>query len=413
LKILLFTEIYDCGGVDTFIINLVNSWPRKEDHFVIVANEDYPGLSIVENKMSRSSEVIRHNIRSYQKIFIRNRLVNILKKIASPLLRYIFILVTILSLRKILLKSKADILMVINGGYPGGDSCRAASISWGFFSGKPEAIHNYHSTVQKAAWHSTMQECMVDWLLCKYTNQFVTVSRAAAESMSFRPMIFSKNITSYIHNGLDVVPDASVPGKNIRDELGISNTAPLCLMLSTYDSGKGHFFLFKAFAKVLEEVPEAHLLICGYGLPHEIKQVNGYVRDMQLTEHIHLMGFRTDISHLLDNSEVLVVASQVNESFGFTSVEAMAHKVPVVATNIGGIPEVVVNGEGGYCIGNNDVDSYARHIVLLLKDEDLRKEQGERGYKRYRDFFTAETMASGYAKILHKFADTDVANTPE
>ena len=380
---------------------------------MIVANEDYPGLSIVEKKLTHSAEVIRHNIKAYQNIFINNRFLNKLKKIASPLLRYIFICITVLFLRKILLKSKADILMVINGGYPGGDSCRAASISWGFFSGKPESIHNYHSTVQKAAWYSSMQERIVDWLLCRYTNQFVTVSRSAAESMSFRPIIFSKKITSYIHNGLDVVPDASVPGKNIRDELSISSTAPLCLMLSTYDTGKGHFFLFKAFIKVLEKVPDAHLLICGYGLPHEIKQVRGYVSDMQLSDHVHLMDFRTDISHLLANADVLVVASQANESFGFTSVEAMAHKVPVVATNIGGIPEVIVNGEGGYCVGSNDVDSYARHIVLLLKDEDLRKEQGERGYKRYRDFFTAEAMASRYANILYKLADTEVVNTPE
>jgi glycosyltransferase involved in cell wall biosynthesis len=173
-------------------------------------------------------------------------------------------------------------------------------------------------------------------------------------------------------------------------------------MLGTYGPSKGHYFLFQAFKKVLEEVPNAHLLICGYGFPHEIKQVSRYVKDLELHDHVHLMDFRTDISHLLANTDVLVVASQAYESFGFTSVEAMAHKVPVVATNVGGIPEVVVNDEGGYCVDSHDVDSYARCIIKLLKDESLRKEQGKRGYERYRKHFTAERMSRQYAEIIHR-----------
>lgn len=402
LKILLFTEIYDCGGIDTFIVNLINSWPNSEDSFVLIANADYPGLGIIEKRVSRPCEVIRHHVTTYPNLFSNNSLLNKLKRIASPVLRYLFFFLSVLSLRKLLLEAKSDVLMVINGGYPGGDSCRAAAISWGLFSGKPKSIHNFHSIANKASWHSSMQERLIDWFLCRYTSQFVTVSKAAAESMSLRPLIASRNMTCFIHNGLEITPSANANEKSIRDELGISSTTPFCLMLGSYDPMKGHYFLFRAFKRVLEEVPDAHLLICGYGFPHEIKQVSEYVKDFQLSEHVRLMDFRTDISQLLANSDVLVVASQAYESFGFTSVEAMAHKVPVVATDVGGIPEVVVNGEGGYCVGSNDVDSYARYIVLLLKDEGLRKEQGERGYRRYRDLFTAETMASKYADMIHK-----------
>lgn len=402
MKIALFTEIFDCGGVDTFIVNLINNWPTKDDSFVIIANSNYPGLRIIERKLTRPCAVIRHRVPIYSNILSGSFFLKALRKIASPALRYLFIAYNILALRKLLLQTKANALMVINGGYPGGDSCRAAAISWGMFSGKPKSMHNFHNIVQEAPWYSLLQERMVDCILCKYTSQFVTVSRAAAESMSLRPLIASRNITIYIHNGLAVAPNDSAPEKNIRDEIGISSTTPLCLMLGTYEPRKGHYFLFKAFTKVLEEVPDAHLLICGYGFPHEIKQVSEYVKDLQLHDRVHLMNFRTDISHLLDNSDVLVVASQAYESFGFTSVEAMAHKVPVVATDVGGIPEVVVNGEGGYCVGSSDVDSYARFIVKLLKDESLRREQGELGYKRYHDFFTAETMASKYADMIHK-----------
>lgn len=400
MKIALFTEIFDCGGVDTFIVNLINNWPVKDDSFVIIANTNYPGLRVIEEKLARSSAVIRHRVLIYSNILSGSFFLKAVRKIASPVLRYLLIAYNILAFRKLLLQTESDVLMVINGGYPGGDSCRAAAISWGMFSGKPKSIHNFHNIVQKAPWHSILQERLVDWLLCRVTSHFVTVSKAAAESMSLRPLIAGRNITSYIHNGLVVTSNATARAKSIRDEIGISSTTPLCLMLGTYEPRKGHYFLFKAFKKVLEAVPDAHLLICGYGFPHEIKQVSGYVNDFQLRDHVHLMDFRTDITHLLDNADVLVVASQEYESFGYTSVEAMAHKVPVVATDVGGIPEVVVNGEGGYCVGRHDVDSYARYIVKLLKDESLRKAQGERGYKRYQDLFTAETMAAKYAELI-------------
>lgn len=400
MKITLFTEIFDCGGVDTFLVNLINHWPNKDDSFVIIANSNYPGLRVIEKKLIRPCEVIRHDFLIYSNVLSSNLFLKVIRKAISPVLRYLLIGYNVLVFRKLLLRPKSDFLMVINGGYPAGDSCRAATISWGMFSGKPKSVHNFHGIVQKLPWHSYFQECIVDWLMGKYTSRFVTVSRAAADSMSLRPLIYGKGVTRFIYNGIDVAPIASSQGQSIRDELGISNTTPLCLMLGTYSSSKGHYFLFQAFKKVLAEIPDAHLLICGYGFPHEIKQVTRYVSELQLHDNVHLKGFRTDISHLLASTDVLVVASQKYESFGFTSVEAMAHKVPVVATDAGGVPEVVVNGEGGFCVSRRDVDTYAQCIIKLLKDENLRKEQGERGYKRYLNCFTAAAMSLKYAELI-------------
>jgi glycosyltransferase involved in cell wall biosynthesis len=401
VRILLFTEIFDCGGIDTFIINLINSWPVQRDTFVIIANLNYPGLRIIEDRLSRPCKIIRHRQLIYSNLTGGGYWLKLIRKILSPLLRYVLIAYNIWSFRTLLLEAEADGMMVINGGYPGGDSCRAAAISWGLFSGNDKSIHNFHNIAHKAPWYLSVQEWIVDWLLCKYTSQFVTVSNAAAKSISHRPLIAKRNITSYIHNGLEVIPEGLVPAKNIRDELRISGSTPLCLMLGTYEPRKGHLFLFHSFKKVLGKVPEAHLLICGYGFPDEIELVTRYVSELGLDERVHLMEFRNDVPHLLSSTDVLVVASQAYESFGFTSVEAMAYKIPVVATDVGGIPEVVVNGEGGYCVDSTDIDSYAECIVNLLLDESLRKEQGEKGYKRYREHFSARTMANNYADLIH------------
>jgi glycosyltransferase involved in cell wall biosynthesis len=404
LKIALFTEIYDCGGVDTFIVNLINHWPYEEDSFVIIANADYPGLRIVEDNVSRPCEVIRHTIPTYINSMQDGLLLKAIRLLLFPISRYLFICWHVLALRKVLLRANPNLLMVINGGYPGGDSCRAAGISWGLFSGNPHSVHNFHNIVVKSSWLFRLQEYLVDAVLCRYTYRFVTVSRAACESMALRPVIYGKNMTTYIHNGISVMPVQPETKMNIRDEIGILPATPLCLMLGTYEPRKGHYFLFRAFKKVLAEIPDARLLICGFGFPHEIRQVKQYVKEFKLDDSVHLMDFRTDSSHLFAQADLLVVASQEYESFGFTSVEAMAHRLPVVATNAGGIPEVVVDGEGGYCVDRQDVDTYARTVIKLLRDPKLRKELGRKGYERYKKYFTAERMSSKYAELLHALA---------
>jgi L-malate glycosyltransferase len=406
MKILLFTEIYDCGGADTFIANLINHWPDPHDEFVVIANRNYPGLIVIEKTLRKPCKIVRHGMTlhfNFIKGAERFGFVSKILRILSPaiLLRHAFLVYNILALRKILCEEGADRLMVVNGGYPGADSCRAAGISWGIYSGKPMSIHNFHNLAKAPNWFLRPHEYVIDVMLSKYTKLFVTVSRASAESMSIRPALYRRNRPTFIYNGVDLRPEYDETShRGLKREMNIPEESPLCLLLATYEPRKGHYFLFKAFKVVLEEIPQAHLLVCGYGFPDELKQVREYVDDFGLNENVHLADFRSDISRLLFNTDVLVVSSQSFESFGFTSVEAMAHKVPVVATNVGGIPEVVENGDGGYCVDYRDADAFAARIVQLLKDEKLREEQGEKGYQRYQKHFTATRMAEEYARLI-------------
>ena len=401
MKILLFTEIYSAGGIDTFIVNLINYWPNAEDEFVIIANSDYPGLRVIEKKLKRPCEICRHKYIGFPSLFINKPLLTKIKRVLSPLLRYLYIFSLIFLLRKILLSKKADKLIVINGGYPGGESCRAASISWGMFSGKLHSIHNYHQLVVKPVWHSFFQEWIVDSLVSRYTNKFITVSKAAETSMALRSAIPNMK-KYYIHNGLGDYVVSSKNKINIKSEIGVPESAPLCLMLATYEPRKGHAFLLNSFVRVLRVVPSAHLLICGHGTIAEIDSVKKLQQELGLKKNVHLMGFRDDATSLIAGSDLLVVPSQEYESFGYTSVEAMANKVPVIATNIGGIPEVVVNGYGGQCLDSRDVELFAQYIIQYLEDGALRLRQGELGFKRYKQFFTADLMASRYKKFVYE-----------
>lgn len=317
-------------------------------------------------------------------------------------MRYLLFFYYLVVLPKYLSKNRYARLMVVNGGYPAGDTCRAAVISWGILNRTSRAIFNFHNlAIEHGRWHSRLFEYMIDWLVGHYSRQLIAVSRASAESMKKRSLIWRTGKVSYIYNGIES-PDNTNPDRSLslREELGLDPESKLCLMMGTYEPRKGHDFLLRSFREVINKLPSTHLVICGYGRPREMDAVNKLVEQNELIKNVHLFGFRNDRSNILKSADVLLVPSQSFESFGLTCVEAMSYHVPVVATQVGGLPEVVIDGEGGYCLPPDDVHGFSQKIVDLLEDDSLRKDQGKLGYQRYENHFKAEIMARKYYELL-------------
>lgn len=415
MKIVFLTENTHRGGLDSFLVSLVNYWPHPEDELIFICNASHPGIEGIRKSLTRPCTVIGHKIPTYLDLVRsagRNRILGFIRKLFSPLLRYGFFLYYIIRLRKELLENNPDRLMVINGGHPGGDTCRAAIISWGLFAKhRPCAIYNFHNLASTPRWLEKWPDKLIDFFVAKYSTAIIGVSRVCAESLRKRMSEQVMNKVSWIYNGISAPIIPAVPHTaSLREELGFPPDSLVCLMLATYEPRKGHDFLLRAFQKVIAEIPSARLLICGYGYPDEIERVKNLVAQYGLSGQVSLQGFRRDIDFLLEQSDLLLVASQAFESFGLTSVEAMAKRVPVVATKVGGIPEVVADGEGGYCVEPDDVNGYARIMINFLGNPELRKSQGEMGYRRYKTHFAAERMAEQYAKAIHA-GDINAAKT--
>lgn len=403
MNIVFFTENHYAGGMDSFIVTLINNWPAPSDELILMGNQSHPGLDVIAKRITRPCKIIRHKLPMYYDLLRRikkNSGLALLQKMILPI-QYVLFIYYIFALRKLLLKDMPDRLMIIAGNYPGGDTCRAAVISWGLFSKRPHAIYNFHNMAVTPHRAKKWIEDIIDRMVVSFTRQFITVSAAAAQSIQKRPVIADKKKTSYIYNGIAPPDYDALNSKlSLKEELGLSPHNKICLMMGTYEARKGHKFLLQSFQRVVKEMPSAHLVICGYGHPEEVEIVRMLINQFDMTEHAHMFNFRNDISYLLKNSDILLVASQYDESFGLTCVEAMAHRVPVVATQVGGLPEVVCRGEGGYCLPADDVEGYASKILSLLENEELRKEQGEMGYQRYLRMFTGKRMAKEYAQII-------------
>ena len=157
----------------------------------------------------------------------------------------------------------------------------------------------------------------------------------------------------------------------------------------------------------MEPVFQAHrditLFIIGSGTPKETADLKLLISKFKWNHKVHFTGFIPDISEYMSIADIVVIPSQEHESFGLTAVEAMSYAVPIVSTNVGGLPETI--GENGYCGFRTDKENmsgFSKNIICLIRDTSLAKKMGLNGLTRVNKLFTADRMAKEYQTLLQK-----------
>lgn len=403
MNICFFTESYYTGGLDTFILNLINQWPQNEDQLFLVCNSSHGGFELLKERIYRkNTTVIGHHLlmtpdfnEKIEKITGKNKI----SKALGSTLKYFLFLRYIFQLKKVIEVEKYDELFIINGGYPAGLSCRAASIFWGIFK-KKKSLHNFHNFAVKPKSLFKIVEYPIDYLVQKYTSHFVTVSKTCSESMINRSVIWNNANIKYIYNGIAPLQQDLNLNFNFRREFKLPANSQICLILATYEQRKGHQFLLEAFKMVANVMSDAVLVCCGYGTDEDIEIVRKQAFGLGISQKVILTGFRKDAIDILTQSDILVIASESFESFGLTSLEAMKYKIPIVSTNTGGLKEVIKDDEGGFLFNYGDCEGYSSKIIELLGNKQMRLEQGEIGHQRFIDNFTVNKMVTQYSKLV-------------
>jgi len=153
-------------------------------------------------------------------------------------------------------------------------------------------------------------------------------------------------------------------GHAIRESLGLAR--PVIGSVAMFRGSKGHVHLLDAFAAVHARLPAARLLLVGDGIRRP--WVEGLAKDRGLGEAVVFTGFRADVPELLRAMDCFVLASTRTEGVPQSLLQAFAAGVPVVASAIGGIPEVVTDGETGILVPPEDAAALARAIESVLSD---------------------------------------------
>jgi glycosyltransferase involved in cell wall biosynthesis len=160
---------------------------------------------------------------------------------------------------------------------------------------------------------------------------------------------------------------------------------------------KGFPDLLEAARLVLAKVPDVHFAFVGEGAYRN--QYMQQTREMGLQDRVIWTGLVVDplAEGVYHAADVVCQVSRWHEAFGCSVAEAMSFNKPLVATRVGGIPELVMNGETGFLVTPGDVGSTAERILELLGDRDLRERMGEAGRKAVETNFNLKTNV---AKLL-------------
>ncbi len=238
-------------------------------------------------------------------------------------------------------------------------------------------------------------------------DRFICASGAIRKILLADGLDPSRAVT--VHEGIDLGRVAAAPPAALHEELWLPHGSPIVGTVAALVPHKGQRHLVEAAALVVREVPDARFVIAGEGelresLEHQIKSHN-------LEKHVILAGFRPDVLSLHKAFDIFVMSS-VMEGLGTSLLDAMACGKPVVATNAGGMPEVVRDGETGILVPPRDDRALAQAIIRLLKDESLRQRMGAAGLSLANSRFSAERMVAEtldvYADVVREFGGSVV-----
>ncbi|MFN8058707.1 MAG: glycosyltransferase [Vicinamibacterales bacterium] len=202
-----------------------------------------------------------------------------------------------------------------------------------------------------------------------------------------------------VHEGVDLEHIARVPPLDVHSEFHLPHGAPVVANIAALAPHKGQRYFVEAAHRVVQSVPDARFLIVGEGELHAALQKQ--VHEHTLERHVHLTGFRRDALAILKDVDIFVMCS-ITEGLGTSTLDAMACRKPVVASRVGGIPEVVVDGDTGVLVAPRDPDALARAIVSLLESPERRRAMSDAGFARVTERFGVDRMVRETAAVYEQ-----------
>ncbi|HEU4364345.1 MAG TPA: glycosyltransferase, partial [Candidatus Krumholzibacteria bacterium] len=233
-------------------------------------------------------------------------------------------------------------------------------------------------------------------------NDVVFVSEDARRVSLAAGAVVDRRVHTIV-NGIDVDAYArdAATRRRIRAELGLTDSAPVAGIVARLTAAKDHVNLFDAFVRLRDSHPEARCVVVGDGeLRADLERA---VRERRLTGSVSLIGRRDDVADVLAAFDVFVLSSST-EGLALTLLEAMAAGLPVVATRVGGNPEVVEDGRSGSLVPPRDAAALAVALGRMLDDREKARRMGSAGRERCRERFGVGTMVAHYLELYDRLA---------
>lgn len=270
--------------------------------------------------------------------------------------------------------------------------------------GVPLIVHTYHGHVFHGYFgrRKTQLFLTIERALALRTHRIVTVGESQRDEIASYGIASATKLEP-IRLGLELWPflDAEAHRGELRRELGIDEDTPLIGIVARLAPIKAHEDFFAAAAEVLKAKPKTCFLVIGDG--ERRAPLEQLVFNLGLQDRVRFLGWRRDMPRIYADLDVVVLTSR-NEGSPVSLIEALAAARPVVSTAVGGVPEVVLDGETGLTVPVSDPRAMADGIVRLLRDRGEAERLAQAGrrhvFPRYDANRLVDDMRSLYLREL-------------
>lgn len=257
----------------------------------------------------------------------------------------------------------------------------------------PVVIFTAHGLVINEPMHWLKRQIFTfcEKIAGRFSDAIITVSEYDKQTAIKYKITHPKKII-IIHNGLDIKEFFSaikISAEEKKKELELEKEDRIVGIVANFYPVKGLKFFIQAARYVSSTLSRVKFVIVGDGKEREMLQA--LVRQLNLEEKVLFLGYREDVPEILQIFDVFVLSS-LKEGFPFTILEAMITGLPIVATRVGGIPEVIQHTKSGLLVPPGDSQELAKNIISLLKDKSRAEKIALGAKKRILSNFVLDSM---------------------
>ncbi|MCW3052241.1 MAG: putative glycosyltransferase [Chthonomonadales bacterium] len=375
-RIAYLTESFTMGGAERSTTLLIRHLDRTQYDPILICSE-LPGIEpMVEEVKALGVPVIRTPLlasgRSYVTLF--------------PLLGFFWLFK----------QHQPDILHIQVLGGTGG---RLAALA-GWLTGIPVIIKTVRGAArERLSWPVRRGLRLLDSGVTCYTTASESNRQLQIENVGRRP-----EKVKTIYNAIDLSPYLlEMDAEEARLHLSLPKEGPIIGTIARLDPQKGIEYFLEMAQQVHTHIPNAHFFIVGEG------EYRAYYEDIarsqEMQSYVTFAGYRSDIARCLAAMDVFVLASRF-EPFGLVLAEAMASQRPIVATQVGGIPEVLEDGVSGTLVPPEDGNALANAVLCYLAQPQLASRHAQAAQARVKQYFSIERLMFDMEAL---YADTYAA----
>jgi glycosyltransferase involved in cell wall biosynthesis len=237
-------------------------------------------------------------------------------------------------------------------------------------------------------------------LLLRRHDRVAAVGKSVRQAVIANEGIPAERV-EVIYNGINLQAfGKATPDRDAtRREMGAGVEDLVVIQVARLDYLKDHPTAIRTLEHVAARHSAVRLVLVGEGPERE--KIENEIRQRRLTELVRLLGLRTDVPRLVQAADVFLLTS-ISEGIPLTMIEAMAAGKPVISTRVGGIEEIVVEGETGLLAPAGDDNALAEHLLCLAQDAARRRRMGQAGCQRAYALFSEEQMHASYRRLYEE-----------